>query len=171
MVPNPEAASAPPSSGLSVGDVADRYLATFVGKRTTDRGNEWTDSTCTPPWARQADGALRVSRACPSPVGSGRTVRFENKAHHDDHQGPHRHDSQGPTPSRVVGCNRLLAPAPALFQRRLWTVHRSDPFKRHGVAIVRLSAEVRPGRGDRRRSGSAPRERDPHLRSLIVATL
>ena len=38
----PETVPPTPIAGLTVGDVVDRYLADYVGKRETDDGPTWT---------------------------------------------------------------------------------------------------------------------------------
>lgn len=170
---NPEEVVAAPPTGLTIGDVADRYLSTFVGKRETERGIEWTGNNLRPSSARQADSALRVARACLVPAAGGRTVPFEGKPIADVTKADIDAIRDARRPLGEVGCNRLLARVRHLFN---WAIVEGyterTPFKRQGVVVVKLTAEtprarrLEPGQADRLLAHA-----NPLLRSLMVAAL
>lgn len=110
---NPEAAT--PVGQLTVGDVADRYLAAFVGKRETEKGVEWTGQHLRPASALQADYSLRIARAVDVPAAHGRTVPFEQKPIGAVTKADLEAIRAACRPHGIVGCNRLLARLRHLF--------------------------------------------------------
>jgi hypothetical protein len=64
---DPEGSVSTPSTALTVGDVMDRYLVSYVGQHLRVKS------------ARQVEYQLRMVRTCDVPAANGRTIRFEQK--------------------------------------------------------------------------------------------
>ncbi|HYN06929.1 MAG TPA: site-specific integrase [Vicinamibacterales bacterium] len=159
---------------LTVGDLIDRYLTDYVGKKETDEGITWSGQHLRPKPAQQADYQLRIARACAVPAAGG-TIPFGAKplasvakADIEAIRGERRQRG-------LVGSNRMLARLRHLFN---WAIGEgfieSSPFKRHGVSVVRLETSAETPRTRRLEPGEEERllaHAGDHLRALIVAAL
>jgi integrase len=170
----PEATAPAAAVALTVGDVADRYLTDFVGKRETEGKVDWTGRHLRPASALQADYAIRIARACDVPAAGG-TVRFEAKPITAVTKADLEAIRSARRPRGVVGCNRLLARLRHFFN---WAIGEgfteSNPFKRHGVSVVKLETGAEVPRTRRLEPGEEEAllaAANPLLRALIVAAL
>ena len=163
-----------PNAGLTVGDVADRYLRAYVGKHETDEGPAWSGQYLRPTSAQQADYQLQIARACEVPAAGG-TMRFEQKPIAAVTKADLEAIRRVRRPHGVVGCNLLLARLRHFFN---WAIGEGfteqHPFKRHGVSVVKLETSAETPRTRRLGPGDAERlltHAKAHLRALIVAAL
>ncbi len=166
---------AEPSTELTVGDVLNRYLADYVGKRETDDGPVYVGAHLRPKSARGSDYQLRIARACDVPAANGQTIRFELKPIRQVIKADIEAIRQARRPHGIVGANRLLARLRHFFN---WAIGEgfttATPFKRGDVSVIKLEMSAEQPRTRRLKPGDEERllaHANPLLRSLIVAAL
>jgi integrase len=152
-----------PASALTFGDVATRYLDSYVRTRLR------------PGSAEQARYHLRTLQRAEVPTARGETIRLEGKPLDAITKADIEAVRRERRTHGVVGTNRLLARLRHLFN---WAIAEGyidkTPFKRGGVSVVKLETAAEQPRHRR----LAPVEEEnllkhakPHLHALIIAAL
>ncbi len=161
---------------LTVGEVANRYLRSYVGRVVADDGSvSWTGRHLRQRSAEQATYHLDVIRRTEVPVTEKRTDRFENRPL----ASVTKHDvealREARRPRGVFGTNRLLARLRHFFN---WCIAEgyleTTPFKRGTVTVVKLEIAAEASRTRRLQAGEEEgllQHAPSHLRALIVAAL
>jgi len=168
------AAMKPVETTLTFGDVCDRYLVDYAGRRESDGVVTWTGQHLRPAPAVQVEYQLRMARAIDVPAAGG-SVRLEHKPITAVTKADLEATRSARRPHGIVGCNRLLARLRHLFN---WAIGegftQASPFKRHGVSVVKLETKAEQPRERR----LAPGEEEAllsaagdHLRAVIAAAL
>ena len=171
--PAPRPVETPDASGLTFGDVCDRYLTEYFGKIDTPDGPQWTGRR--PQTGQDAWYHLNIVRKVIVPAGNGQRVRLEQKlftavSTFDVRTVQSERRSHGAT-----GCNRLMARLRHLFN---WSIAEGmiyhTPFKRGDVTLVKLDTHAERERTRRLQPGERARllqHANPHLQALIIAAL
>ena len=165
----------PDVSGLTFGDVCDRYLLEYVGEIDTPDGPRWTGQHLRPRTAQQAEYHIGTIRRIPVPAAHGSTIPLEMKPFTNVNTTDIKTVQAARRSHGLVGCNRLMARLRHIFT---WSIVEGltdrSPFTRGGVSLVTLDHRAETERTRRLQ----PRERTrllqhahPHLQALIIAAL
>ena len=162
-------------TGLTFGDLCDRYLVEYVGKISTAHGTRWSEQYLRPRTAEQAEHHLNIIRQIAVPAAHGQTIHLESKPIADLSTVDVRTVQSVRRPKGAVGCNRTMARLRHLCN---WAVGEGmidrSPFQRNGVTLVKLDTHAETER-TRRLEGDEERRllqhASPHLRALIVTAL
>ena len=165
----------PDVSGLTFGDVCDRYLVEYVGEIDTPDGPRWTGQHLRPRTAQQAEYHIGTIRRIPVPAAHGSTIPLEMKPFTNVNTTDIKTVQAARRSHGLVGCNRLMARVRHLFT---WSIVEGltdrSPFTRGGVSLVTLDhrAETeRPRRLQPRERTRLLQHAHPHLQALIIAAL
>ena len=175
------------TTGLTFGDVADRYLIDYVGKTDTANGSNWGGRNLRPRTAEQAGYHIDIVRSISVPAANGTRIPLESKPFIDVTTIDIKAIQAARRPHGVVGCNRLMARIRHLFD---WAIAENiidvSPFKRGDVTVVKLDHRAESERTRRLQPGERGRNGQPdtlgeeecllqhassHLRALVVAAL
>ena len=171
----PRAAVQSVVTGLTFGDLCDRYLVEFVGKVSTAHGTRWSEQHLRPRTAKDAEDHVRIIRQVAVPAAHGQTIRLASKPLADLSTVDVRTVQSVRRPKGVVGCNRIMARLRHLCN---WAVAEGmidhSPFKRGEVTLVKLDTHAETERTRRLEGDEEQRlvqHASAHLRALIVAAL
>ena len=166
------AGTASPDTGLTFGDVVERYLERHV-RVPTRRVRA----------VQQALSHLRILRRAQVPGPGGQSVVLADKRIGSItkadveaiREARRRHPERPGVKGGEVGINRLLARLRHLFSWAIAEGYTTEtPFKRHGVTVVKLDTRAEMPRHRRLEPGDEDRllqHAGDHLRALIVALL
>ncbi len=162
MAPPP---AQPAVTGLTFGDVCDRYLTEYFGKIDTPDGPRWTGRR--PQTGQDAWYHLNIVRKVIVPAGNGQHVRLERKPFTAVSTIDVRTVQSERRPHGATGCNRLMARLRHLFN---WSIAEGmidhTPFKRGDVTLVKLDTHAERERTRRLQPGrtsTSPPAREPAL--------
>ena len=165
----------PDVSGLTFGDVCDRYLLEYVGEIDTPDGPRWTGQHLRPRTAQQAEYHIGTIRRIPVPAAHGSTIPLEMKPFTNVNTTDIKTVQAARRSHGLVGCNRLMARLRHLFT---WSIVEGltdrSPFTRGGVSLVTLDHRAETERTRRLQPGERSRllqHAHPHLQALIIAAL
>ena len=99
----------PDVSGLTFGDVCDRYLVEYVGEIDTPDGPRWTGQHLRPRTAKIALYHIGIIRRIAVPAGHRTTILREEKSFTDVTTGDVKTVQAARCSHGLVGCNRLMA--------------------------------------------------------------
>ncbi len=161
---------------LTFGDVADRYLRTYVGRTETASGEvRWSGRHLRPRTAKQTEYHLSMLRRIEVPAANGTRIPFGAKPIDAISKADVEAVREARRPHGAVGCNRLLARLRHCFN---WAIAEGfieqTPFKRGGVTVVKMERRAEHTRQRRLAPGEEAAllaHAGPHLRALIVAAL
>ena len=165
----------PDVSGLTFGDVCNRYLVEYVGKIDTPDGPRWTGQHLRPRTAQQAEYHIGTIRRIPVPAAHGSTIPLEMKPFTNVNTTDIKTVQAARRSHGLVGCNRLMARLRHIFT---WSIAEGltdrSPFTRGGVSLVTLDHRAETERTRRLQPGERSRllqHAHPHLHALIIAAL
>ena len=165
----------PDVSGLTFGDVCDRYLVEYVGEIDTPDGPRWTGQHLRPRTAKIALYHIGTIRRIPVPAAHGSTIPLEMKPFTNVNTTDIKTVQAARRSHGLVGCNRLMARLRHLFT---WSIAEGltdrSPFTRGGVSLVTLDHRAETERTRRLQPGERRRllqHAHPHLQALIIAAL
>ena len=165
----------PDVSGLTFGDVCDRYLLEYVGEIDTPDGPRWTGQHLRPRTAQQAEYHIGTIRRIPVPAAHGSTIPLEMKPFTNVNTTDIKTVQAARRSHGLVGCNRLMARLRHIFT---WSIAEGltdrSPFTRGGVSLVTLDHRAETERTRRLQPGERTRllqHAHPHLQALIIAAL
>ena len=161
----------PDASGLTFGDVCDRYVVEYLGKD----GPRWTGQHVRPQTGQDGVYHLNITRKIVVPAANGQHVRLERKPFTALTTTDVKTVQAARHPYGPVGCNRLMARLRHLFN---WSIAEGmidrTPFKRGDVTLVTLDTHAERERTRRLQPGERQRllkHAGPHLQALIIAAL
>ena len=165
----------PDVSGLTFGDVCDRYLVEYVGKIDTPDGPRWRGQHLRPRTAKIALYHIGIIRRIAVPAVHRTTILLEEKSFTDMTTGDVKIVQAARRSHGLVGCNRLMARLRHIFT---WSIAEGlterSPFTRGGVSLVKLDHRAETERTRRLQRGERTRllqHAHPHLQALIIAAL
>jgi len=153
----------PDVSGLTFGDVCDRYLVEYAEQYLRQRP------------AEDALYHIGIIRRTPVPAARRTTIRLDAKPFTEVTTADVKTVQATRRPYGPVGCNRLMARLRHLFN---WSIAEGlterSPFKRGDVPVVTLDHRAERERTRRLQPGERTRllqHANPHLQALIIAAL
>ena len=173
--PLAQPAAQPAVTSLTFGDVVDRYVAEYLGRRETSNGVEWSGQHVRGTTGKNASYHLAVIRQVAVPTAHGKTVRLESKPFTAVTTTDVKAVQAARRSHGAVGCNRVMTRLRHLFN---WAVAEgmiaNSPFKRGEVTLVKLDVRAETERTRRLEADEEGRllhHASPHLHALIVAAL